>query len=131
MAPREVLFEGLQQRELLALPAETIEQLILTGEPIVFHAGSALLLGSFKVSRELLVVKLAQIEGGGEGVLPALASLVKRYARLRALSGVEWIVYAVTCAKPNLKLRRMLDGRGFVIKEIAGVGEAYYLLESL
>lgn len=131
MAPREVLFEGLQQQELLALPAETIEQLILIGEPIVFRAGSAVLLGSFKVNADLLVVELAQIEGGGEGVLPALASLVRRYARLRALSGVEWVVHAVSCAKPNLKLRRMLEGRGFVIKEIAGVGEAYYLLEFL
>jgi hypothetical protein len=131
MTPREVLFEGLQRQELLALPAEVIEQLILIGEPIVFRAGSAVLLGSFKVDGELLVIELAQIEGGGEGVLPALASLAKQYARLRALSGVEWIVHAVSCAKPNLKLRRMLERRGFAIRDIAGGGEAYYLLETL
>src|SRR5215469_16470855 len=129
MAPREVLFEGLQREELLALPAETVEPLILTGEPIVFRADSALLLASFSVSGDVLGVELAQIEGGGEGVLPALASLVMRYARLRALSEVEWIVHAVSCAQPYLKLRRMLERRGFVIAEIAGVGEAYYLLE--
>jgi len=79
MASREALFEDLQREELLALPAETVEQLMLTGEPIVFRAGSALLLASFRVSGDVLVVELAQIEGGGEGVLPALASLVKRY----------------------------------------------------
>ena len=96
MTPREILFEGLQQEELLAMPADLIEQLILTGEPIVFRAGSATLLGSFNLRGELFVIELAQIEGGGEGVLPALASLVKRYARLHALSGVEWIVHAVS-----------------------------------
>ena len=79
MASREALFEDLQREELLALPAETVEQLMLTGEPIVFRAGSAFLLASFRVSGDVLVVELAQIEGGGEGVLPALASLVKRY----------------------------------------------------
>jgi hypothetical protein len=39
-----------------------------------------------------------QIEGGGEAVLVSPASLAKRYASLRKLSGVE--------AKPNLKLLR-------------------------
>ena len=101
------------------------------GEPIVFRVGSASLLGSFKLNGEQLTIELAQIEGGGEGVLPALASLAKRYAVLHGLLRVEWIVHAVTCAKPNLKLRRVLDGRGFTIKNIAGVGEAYYLLDSL
>jgi hypothetical protein len=92
MTPREVLFEGLQQQELLALPAEVIEQLILIGEPIVLRAGSAVLLGSFKLAGELLVIELAQIEGGGEGVLPALASLAKQYAgcvRFRAWNGLS------------------------------------------
>jgi hypothetical protein len=46
------------------------------------------------------------------------------------LSGVEWIVHAVSCAKPNLKLRRVLEHRGFIIETIDGIGEAYHLLES-
>jgi hypothetical protein len=87
------------------------------------------LLGSFKITRDRLVIELAQIEGGGEGVLVSLASLAKRYVRLRGLSGVEWIVHAVSCAKPNLKLRRMLEHRGFTIEEISGIGEAYHLVE--
>jgi len=78
----------------------------------------------FKIARDRLVIELAQIEGGGEGVLVSMASLAKRYATLRALSGVEWIVHAVSCAKPNPKLRRVLEHRGFIIKEVAGIGEA-------
>jgi hypothetical protein len=131
MPKREVLFEGLREEEILNLPKETVERLILLGEPIVFRIGSATLLGSFKVNYNRLVVELAQIEGGGEGVLVSLASLARRYAKLHALSGVEWVVHAVSCAKPNLKLRRVLERRGFVVKQVPGVGEAYYLVDSL
>jgi len=131
MAPqRQVLFEGLSEDEILTLPPETFEQLILLGEPIVFRAGSAVILGSFRISCDQLVVELAQIDGGGEGVLPSLASLARRYAQLRELSGVEWIVHAVSCAKPNLKLRSVLERRGFSIQQIAGIGEAYHLIDS-
>jgi len=130
MTPREVLFEGLRDEDILNLPKEEVEQLILLGEPLVFRIGSATLLGSFKVERERLVIELAQIEGGGEGVLVSLGSLARRYSNLRHLSGIEWIVHAVSCAKPNLKLRHVLERRGFVVKQVAGVGEAYYLLDS-
>ncbi len=129
MPRREVLFEGLSEQQILNLPQEELDKLILLGEPLVFRAGSAVLLGSFKVAGDRLVIELAQIEGGGEGVLVSLASLAKRYARLRKLSGVEWIVHAITCAKPNLKLRRVLEHRGFRIEEIEGIGEAYHLVE--
>jgi len=101
----------------------------LLGEPLVFRAGSAIILGSFKIAWDRLVIELAQIEGGGEGVLVSLDSLAKRYAKLRDLSGVEWIVHAVSCAKPNLKFRRVLEHRGFIVKEIEGIGEAYHLFE--
>jgi hypothetical protein len=73
---------------------------------------------------------LAQIEGGGEGILTSLGSLVQRYARLRKIETVEWIVHAVTCAKPNLKLRRILDRRGFVVNQLPGIGEAYHFIDS-
>ena len=46
-------------------------------------------------------------------------------------SGVEWIIHAVTCAKPKLKLRRVLERRGFVVKNVEGVGEACYLWEAI
>jgi hypothetical protein len=130
VSQREVLFEGLSEQEILALPHEHIEKLILLGEPLVFRAGSAGILGSFKIANDRLVVELAQIEGGGEGVLISLASLAKRFVSLRKLSGVEWIIHAVTCAKPNLKLRRVLERRGFIVENAEGVGEAYYLWEA-
>jgi hypothetical protein len=36
VAPHEVLFEGLREEEILNLPRETVEQLILLGEPLCF-----------------------------------------------------------------------------------------------
>lgn len=130
MPDKEILFDGLSEKQILSLPPDEVEQIILLGKPLVFRAGSATLLGSFRIDKARLVVELAQIEGGGEGVLISLASLASRFAKLRRLEGVEWVVHAVTCAKPNLKLRRVLERRGFVVKHVAGVGEAYYLLDS-
>ncbi len=127
---RELLFERLTEDEILSLPKSTVEQLILIGEPVVFRAGSAVLLGSFQTKANRLVIELAQIEGGGEGVLMSLGSLARRYSILHELSAIEWVVHAVSCAKPNLKLRRVLERRGFVIKQVEGVGEAYYFLST-
>jgi hypothetical protein len=130
MSDREILFEGFTEEEILALPNEAIQGLIILGEPLVFRAGTALVLGSFKVSADHLVIELAQIEGGGEGVLIALGSLARRYAHLHNLTGVEWIIHAVSCAKPNLKLRNLLERRGFIVEQIAGVGIAYHLIDT-
>ena len=38
-------------------------------------------------------------------------------------------LHAVSCAKPNLKLRKVLERRGFVVEEIKGIGAAYHLTD--
>jgi hypothetical protein len=131
VAHSEVKFESLTEDEILGLPKHSVEALILIGEPIVFRAGSAMILGGFRLRSDRLIIELAQIEGGGEGVLISLASLAKRYARLNGLAEIEWIVHAVSCAKPNPKLRRVLEHRGFKVKQVDGVGEAYHLIEMI
>jgi len=127
--PKEILFEGLSVLEILDLPSEQIDGLILIGEPIVFRAGSATVLGEFRRVGNRLVIELAQIDGGGEGVLVSLGSLARRFALLHGIGAVEWIVHAVNCAKPNLKLRRVLERRGFIVRDVPGIGEAYYFLD--
>ena len=121
----EVRFEGFTADEILALPQDQVRGLVLTGEPLVFRIGSAAVLGEFRACGDRLIIELAQIEEGGEGVLLALGALARRYATLHGLAAIEWIVHAVNCAKPNLKLRRVLQRRGFVIRQLEGVGEAY------
>lgn len=124
--PREILFEGLTPEAILELPAQEIEQLVLTGEPLIFTAGSARILGEFRRSSDRLNVTLAQIEGGGEGVLPALTVLIEKFARSQSLTAVEWVVHAVHCAKPNLKLKRVLERKGFIVKEVDGTTSYYH-----
>ena len=114
--------EGLTPDQFLALPREEVQALILCGEPLVFRAGSADVLGRFWVAGDRLVLELGHIDGGGEGVLPALASLAVRYSRREGLRALEWRVHAVNCPNPNLKLRRLLDRRGFRVTDVPGSG---------
>ena len=128
---KRIDIEGYTPDEILALPDEQLDALALSGEPLIFRAGSAEILGEFQVRDDSLFVELAQIDGGGEGVLPTLTSLAHRYARKRGLGRVEWVVHALNCAEPNLKLRRALERRGFKVREVEGVGTAYYLVHTI
>jgi hypothetical protein len=122
-----ILIEGYAPDEILAFSNEQIDAFVFAGEPLVFKIGSATILGEFRRSADTLTLELAQIDGGGEGVLPTLWTLANRYALANQLTYVEWVVHAINCAKPNLKLRRILGKMGFTIQDVPGIGEAYYL----
>lgn len=57
--------EGYTANEILNLPGEQLDAFVLSGRPIVFRAGTAEILGEFKIKGESLIVELAQIDGGG------------------------------------------------------------------
>jgi hypothetical protein len=128
---KQIDIEGYTANEILDLPDEQLDALVLSGEPLVFRAGTAEILGEFKIQGESLIVELAQIDGGGEGVLPTLTSLAHRYAKQRGLKKVEWVVHALNCAEPNLKLRRVMERRGFQVVDLEGVGKAYYQVHEI
>jgi hypothetical protein len=130
-SPRQVLIEGYRIDDILRLSKEHVDTLVFTGEPLVFKAGSATILGSFRQGSDRVTLELAHIDGGGEGVLPTLWSLAERYAQLHQLDHVEWVVHAINCANPNPKLRRVLVARGFTIRDVPGFGEAYYYLHTI
>lgn len=123
----QVLLEGYTVDEVLDLPTDELQAMVLRDEPLVFKAGSANMLGKFKVQGDTLLMELAHIDGGGEGALPSMAALASRFAKREGLAFVEWRVHAVHCATPNLKLRRVLERKGFTVREISGVGECYWL----
>ncbi len=131
MSRHRVDIEGLSPEEILAFTESDLQDLVLCDSPLVFRAGSADVLGQFHIANSVLVVELAQIDGGGEGVLPTLWLLSEHYAKARGLAQVEWIVHAVRCEKPNLKLRRILVRRGFSVEHVEGSGEVYRLLTDL
>jgi hypothetical protein len=64
----------------------------------------------------VLAVHLAHVDGGGEGVLPALMGVFLRLAKSRDAIAIEWVVHATNCAKPKPRLRRILERRGFSIR---------------
>jgi hypothetical protein len=125
----KVLIEGQTPDELLELPEGELDALVLTGKPVAFRAGTAEILGQFEVVDGRLVVELAHIDGGGEGVLPTLRLVARRLARRRGYTGVEWVVHATRCAQPNPKLLRALERSGFQIREVPGKGACYHRIE--
>jgi len=125
---KEVKFEGYSVEEILDMSVEEISNFVFIGEPLVFLIGSGEVLGEFRIEGDTLIVELAQIEGGGEGVLQSLWMLTEQYAFKRELKQVEWIVHAINCAKPNPKLRRVLEKRGFKVENVSGIGDAYHYL---
>lgn len=124
---KKILLEGYTPDEILNFSQEQVDALILTDEALVLAIGSASILGKFKIQGDTFVIELGHIDGGGEGALPALAAMAARYARQRKLAHIEWRVHALHCAKPNLKLRRVLERRGFVVRDVEGAGECYWL----
>ena len=83
-------------------------------------------LGQFAIDDTKLMVELAQINGGGEGILLSVSRLEKHVARLKRLESIGCIVHAINCAEPNLKLRAHLEKTGFTIQNIPEKGEAYF-----
>ena len=128
---RTIIIEGYTPGQILQLTDDQLNTFIFSDQPVIFRAGSATILGEFRQSGERLTIELAHIDGGGEGVLPTLWLLAEQYAKQHQQCEVEWIVHAITCAKPNAKLRRVLLRRGFTIRNVADIGEAYYHLHSL
>lgn len=121
-----IKLEGCSEDEILALSTDHLKALILTGEPLVLRAGSAQILGTFRKDGTEFLIELAQVDGGGEGVLLAVVGLVRKVALRFECDSICWTVYAVECAQPNLKLRRVLLRRGFGVH-----GAAYQLTERL
>ena len=126
-SPRRVLIEGYTADQVLALSNDELSQFVFCDEPLVFRIGSAEILGKFERTPDTLVLELAHIDGGGDGALPTLGALAARYANREGLSYIEWRVHAVNCARPNIKLRHVLERRGFEVRSVEGIGECYFL----
>jgi hypothetical protein len=126
-----ITLNGFTPDEILALPDDVINSQMLCGEPLVFRVGTADILGRFWVADGSLVLELGHIDGGGEGVLPTIFLLAKRYAQRRGLVALDWRVHALNCARPNLKLRRVLERRGFVVADVSGTGPCYHQVQTV
>ena len=118
--------EGMTVTQLAGMDLEEWDALVLVDEPLLFRAGSASVLGQLARSPDTLTIELAEISGGGEGVLLALARLASVMARRFGVRQVDWYVHAATCADPNLKLKRVLERRRFVVVDDPKRGVTYH-----
>ncbi|GAB5410535.1 MAG: hypothetical protein BalsKO_29000 [Balneolaceae bacterium] len=121
-----IKIEGESIEEILNWSEQEFDQLVLIDKPIVVKIGSGEVLGQFTIREKTLVIELAQIDGGGEGVLPTINKIAKHISITKSIRSIEYIVNAINCAKPNLKLRAFLERMEFEIKDIPNKGEAYY-----
>ena len=131
MAQRIVTIEGFTPDEILSIPDADLDAWVFSAAPIVFRAGTAEVLGQFQVVNSRMTAELAHIDGGGEGVLPTLKTVLRRIAERRGLKEIEWLVYATNCATPNPKLRRVLERSGYTVATDAKRGDLYRLVEGL
>ncbi len=127
---KSITIDGVSLDEWGALPSEQWKELVFTKKPIVFQMGSSSILGQFTLEDARMQIELGHIDGGGEGVLLVIWNLAEEIAHAWGLCEVEWILHAVNCAKPNLKLRRVLIRKGFEVKSYQDKGEVYYFLKT-
>jgi hypothetical protein len=122
----ELLIEGFRPDDLPAALGPDLEAEVMTGRPMVARIGTAEVLISLAMNGGLFRAELAHVDGGGEGVLPTLISVIVRLARRRGAEEIEWLVFATNCAKPHPMLRPLLERRGFEVREIEHRGFCYY-----
>ena len=127
----ELLIEGFRPGDLPDALGPDLEAEVINGRPMVARVGTAEVLISLSVDGRLFRAELAHVDGGGEGVLPTLISVILRLARRRAADEIEWLVFATNCARPNPKLRPLLERRGFVVREVPDRGFCYYRRDSV
>jgi len=122
----QVLIEGYLPSELPDALGPELEAQVVNGRPLVARVGTAEVLISLALDGHVLRAEIAHVDGGGEGVLPTLIPVIVRFARRRGASEIEWLVFATNCARPNPRLRPILEARGFVVREVPDRGVCYY-----
>jgi hypothetical protein len=108
-----IRIEGLSLAELRSMAPEDQDILVPFGRALAFHIGTATILAEFLERDGGLVVNLAHIDGGGEGVLLPLWKTILGWARQRGRPFVRWNVFAATCAEPNPRLLAFLKSHEF------------------
>jgi hypothetical protein len=96
--------------------------------PIVFREGSTEILGQVRMTKGSLVLELAQIDGGDEGILPTIWGVAEEAAKKKGLGTVEWIIHAMNCGESNPNLCEILDTMGLVAEDIPCSGKVYRLI---
>ena len=128
---RKISIEGFRPEEIVALPDDQIHEYVFQGDKVVFLVGEAQLHGEFRRENDRLVALLSEISFGGEEIIPSLAALLSRYARLRQIPWIAWEVHVTKAVAKNGNLGQILDQRGYHLEDVPGVGKVYRLLQKV
>jgi hypothetical protein len=129
---KSILIDGMSEEELLELVKEKeYQEIIFMDEPIIFKAGTSEILGQFNKDATSMEIILSQIEGGGEGVLLKITNLFREFAKSQAIQEIDWIIHAADCPKPNPKLKRVLELKGFKMETHERDGLVYRKIERI
>lgn len=122
---RKISIEGFRPEEIVALPDDQIHEYVFQGDHVVFVVGTVEIHGEFRRQDDRLVALLTQISHAGEDIIPSVAALLSRYARLRQIPRIDWEIHTNTNAERDGNLEQALAERGFRV-EIDSVGGKIY-----
>ena len=126
-----MLVEGYTPEQIAGLPMEWLDAWLLCDRPVILRIGSAEVLAEFRCRDGVLVIELAQIEGGGEGVLLTLRMLACAYAARKAAREICWIVIRSTVPGQTPGWFRSCCGRASALRTFPGWAVRTYLSERL
>ena len=127
-----LLIDGMSELELLELAKDKeFQEIIFMDKPLIFTAGTSEILGQFKREEDSMEIILSHIDGGGEGVLLRITNLFREFGKQQGINEIDWIVHAADCPKPNPKLKRILELKGFEMVNHERDGLVYQKVEQL
>lgn len=128
----KILIEGFSESEILEWSkSKEFQDIVFSGEPIIFKIGTSEILGQFSIAESRLNITLSHILGGGEGVLIKLMIIIRQFAKINEYNEIQWTVHAVDCPKPNPKLPRILELKNFKIIQDPIDGSVYRKIENI
>jgi hypothetical protein len=119
---QHLLIEGYTPDELLDALVPDLAAEVLSGRPLIARVGTADILLALRLDNDVLTAEIAHVDGGGEGALPTLFGLIKRLAESQDVRIVRWHILAARCARPNPRLRPILERCGFALAEPPSFG---------
>ncbi len=122
---RKITIEGFRPEEIVALPDDQVHEFVFHAGPVVFRVGEVEIRGEFLRETDRLVAVLTRIGPGGETLIPSLAALLSRYARLRQVPWIDWKVCTSGGNAPPKALIHHLVQRGFILADATPSAEVY------
>lgn len=129
MAPPTV--ESFTMDQLTSLSRADLDALVREGMPVDILFGDDRLRVRFTVIDRAVRIEVLEVVARNDGALTSFASGCRSLARRSRVQTIEWLVHAAACAAPNERLQGVLTGRGFVLQNVAGIGQAYRRIEPI